>query len=321
MLFRFGDANMGSFLIVSKFESLFFNKKNDIYSILLNYKELIFHENMDRIQIKAHKIRLDDVSLSYYIRPANKNNTKTVIFLHGFPFNKNSWKQQLIDLPEDFTGIALDIRGHGLSTSGHGFFSIDVFAKDLKHFIQKLKLSQVVLCGVSMGGYIALHTYGLCPESISGLILCDTHHKADDNTAKKNRFDSIQAVLRYGRRPFAIGFVDKLFVEKTIQEKPEVVELIKSSIRRNSISSICATQLALASRMDSTHILSNISVPTLLIRGDQDKITNKEIMLEMKESITHSTYVEIKEAGHLPNLDNPEEFKAVLLDYLNKLAK
>lgn len=266
--------------------------------------------------IKSFKTKVEDINISYYIKKATETEEKTVIFLHGFPFNKNSWKFQLESLEDNVTGIAIDIRGHGLSTSGHGFFSIDVFAKDLEAFMDKLELEKAILCGVSMGGYIALRAYALFPHKIAGLILSDTHHRPDDNAGKQKRFDSIQAVLRYGRRPFAIAFIDNIFTKKTIQEGAYVVELIKSSIRRNSINSICATQLALASRMDSTDILPNIDVPVLLIRGAEDKITPKELMLEMHSKIKDSKYVEIPNTGHLPNLEAPLSFNREMNDFI-----
>lgn len=266
--------------------------------------------------IKSFKTKVEDINISYYIKKATETEEKTVIFLHGFPFNKNSWKFQLESLEDNVTGIAIDIRGHGLSTSGHGFFSIDVFAKDLEAFIDKLELEKAILCGVSMGGYIALRAYALFPHKIAGLILSDTHHRPDDNAGKQKRFDSIQAVLRYGRRPFAIAFIDNIFTKKTIQEGAYVVELIKSSIRRNSINSICATQLALASRMDSTDILPKIDVPVLLIRGAEDKITPKELMLEMHTKIKDSKYVEIPNTGHLPNLEAPLSFNREMNDFI-----
>lgn len=266
--------------------------------------------------IKSFKTKVEDINISYYIKKATETEEKTVIFLHGFPFNKNSWKFQLESLEDNVTGIAIDIRGHGLSTSGHGFFSIDVFAKDLEAFMDKLELEKAILCGVSMGGYIALRAYALFPHKIAGLILSDTHHRPDDNAGKQKRFDSIQAVLRYGRRPFAIAFIDNIFTKKTIQEGAYVVELIKSSIRRNSINSICATQLALASRMDSTDILPKIDVPVLLIRGAEDKITPKELMLEMHTKIKDSKYVEIPNTGHLPNLEAPLSFNREMNNFI-----
>ena len=271
---------------------------------------------MNKNQIKSGKVYIDDISCSYYIKKATKNEEKVIIFIHGFPFNKNSWRPQLEVLQENITGIAIDVRGHGLSTTGHGFFSIDVFAKDLRRFIDKLNLKNIVLCGVSMGGYIALRSYQLNKTDVVGLILSDTHHKADDNIAKKKRFDSIQAILKYGRRPFAIGFVDNLFTKETVNNNIDLIELIKSSIRRNSIRNICATQLALASRLDSSEYLKDIDVPTLIVRGVEDKITPRNLMVELHESIKNSSFIEIENAGHLPNLENATAFNSEMNSFL-----
>lgn len=269
--------------------------------------------------IKSNKIRIGDLSISYYIKHATADSKKHIVFLHGFPFNKNTWKQQLETLPEDVTGIAVDIRGHGNSTSGHGYFSIDVFAKDLGVFLKKMELDNVVLCGVSMGGYIALRAYELFPACISGLVLVDTQSHADDDTAKQKRFDTIQAVLKHGRRPFSIGFVKNVFAERTIQQDPDAVELIKSSIRRNSIETICATLLALAARTDTTDSLPKINVPTLLIRGKEDKITSREAMQGLADGIPSATFIELDGCGHLPNLEDPVQFDKELHVFLSKL--
>ncbi|MBE8712172.1 alpha/beta fold hydrolase [Sphingobacterium hungaricum] len=272
----------------------------------------------DRL-IKSSKLRVGDISISYYSKKATDKERQVIIFLHGFPFNKNSWRDQLSALADDVTGIAIDIRGHGNSTSGHGFFSIDVFAKDLRVFMEKLEIEKAVLCGVSMGGYIVLRTFQLIPDKISGLILSDTHSKADDDKGKQKRFDSIQAVLQFGRRPFAIGFIENLFTKETIDEKPETVELIKSSIRRNSVNSICATLLALASRTDTTSSLEKIKVPTLVIRGKEDKITPENLMSELANDIPGAEYIQFENCGHLPNLEDPERFNQVLKDFLEKV--
>lgn len=266
--------------------------------------------------IKSNKLRIGDVSLSYHIKKATTQPEKTVIFLHGFPFNKNMWRQQLSALADDCTGIALDIRGHGNSTSGHGFFSIDVFAKDLRAFIKHLHLENVVICGLSMGGYIALRCYQLFPENIAGIILCATHSKPDDDAGKQKRFDSIQAVLSHGRRPFAIGFVEKVFAPTSLQKETEAVALIKSSIRRNSINSICATLLALAARTDTSVVLPEIKCPALIIRGKEDRIVSLEDMKFMAKEIPGSTFVEMDDCGHLPNLEDAAKFNGLLHDFL-----
>jgi len=268
--------------------------------------------------IKRKRIRLGDISISYLLKeaPAAEH---TVVFLHGFPFNKNMWIPQLDSLPSQVTGIAVDVRGHGNSTVGHGFFSVDVFAKDLLAFLRKLSVKKSILCGVSMGGYIALRAYQIQPEAFSGLILSDTHSLADDNAAKLKRFDSIQSVLKNGRRPFSIGFVNNVFSQKSLLENRDAVDLIKSSIRRNTESSICATLLALASRTDTTDSLKEITVPVLVIRGAEDKITTKEQADILVSEIPDSVYVEMTECGHLPNLENPASFNREITAFLTRI--
>ncbi|MBK1441826.1 alpha/beta fold hydrolase [Parapedobacter sp. ISTM3] len=268
--------------------------------------------------IKRKRIRIGDISISYLssdVTPSQKN----VVFVHGFPFNKNMWIPQLEALPANTGGIAVDVRGHGNSTMGHGFFSVDVFAKDLLVFLRKLGITQTVLCGVSMGGYIALRAYQIQPEIFSGLILSDTHSLADDNTAKLKRFDSIQSVLKNGKRAFSIGFVNNVFSTRSLAENREAIDLIKSSIRRNTETSICATLLALASRTDTTDSLKDISVPTLVIRGAEDRITTQEQAQLLVSNIPDAEYVEIPECGHLPNLEDAERFNSAMNTFLNRI--
>lgn len=267
--------------------------------------------------MQRKKIRIGDISISYLLKESSITE-KTIIFIHGFPFNKNMWVNQLESLPSNVRGIAIDVRGHGLSTIGHGYFSIDVFAKDLIVFIEELGLGRVALCGISMGGYIALRAYQIAPKLFTGFVLADTTSKADTDDAKIKRFDSIQSVLKYGRRTFAIGFVKNVFSEQSLATKFEEVELIRSSIRRNDVRSICATLLALASRTDTTSSLKEISVPCLIIRGEADKLITAEQAEVLKEGISQSELITIEGCGHLPNLEDPAAFNAALNRYLVK---
>lgn len=273
-----------------------------------------------RKSIKIKKIRIGDISISYLINADYHPHKKTILFLHGFPFNKNTWENQVEELSPIANCIAMDTRGHGLTTSGHGFFSIDVFAKDLIEFVNKLQLKDVILCGISMGGYIALRAQEIHPDMFRALILCDTHPFEDTKEQKQHRFDTIQSVLHHGKRPFSIGFITKIFTQESIEKEISEIELIRSCIRRNSTRTICATLLALASRTDTSENLSQISVPCLLIRGKEDKITSEEAMKSMKEKIKTAELFEIEDAGHLPNLEKPDVFNEKIKEFTLKLS-
>lgn len=268
--------------------------------------------------IKRRKIRIADISISY-LEKETETAAKTVLFIHGFPFNKNMWQGQLEALPDDVRGLAMDVRGHGNSTMGHGFFSVDVFARDLLAFMEKLLIRKAVLCGISMGGYITLRAYEINPSLFSGMILCDTNSVTDDNSSKLKRFDTIQSVLKHGKRTFSVGFTQNVFAERSLIERPEAIDLIKSSIRRNTERSICATLLALASRTDTTASLKNITVPALIIRGAEDKITTKEQSDTLEREISNTVRLEISDSGHLPNLENPEIFNREMNQFVSAL--
>lgn len=265
--------------------------------------------------MKRKRIRIQDISVSYF-ENEEKNAKLTVIFIHGFPFNKGMWEPQFHEIPEGIKVLAYDVRGHGGTTSGQGFFNMDVFADDLIAFIEKLNLQNVVVCGCSMGGYIALRAHEKQPSLFSGLVLNDTHSFADDNVAKIRRFDTIQAVLAHGKRVFSIGLVNKVLSKKTITEKAGTVELVKRSIRRNSERDICATLMALAARTDTGDSLKHMRVPVLIIRGEQDQLISLEQVEFMLKEIPDVRYIEIPECGHLPNLENPSRFNGELKNFL-----
>src|SRR5690606_31101688 len=150
----------------------------------------------------------------------------TIVFIHGFPFNKNTWMPQLQDLPDQVRGIAYDVRGHGNSTTGHGYFSMDVFAKDLLAFIDWLAMGSVVVCGGAMGAHTAWPAHELDPQKFKGLILGDTHSFDGTNEGKITRFATIASVLKNGGRTFGIGFAKNVLSEKARSNKREVSDLI-----------------------------------------------------------------------------------------------
>lgn len=265
--------------------------------------------------MKRKRIRINDINVSYIENEAT-NHKITVVFIHGFPFNKSMWEPQFIDVPKDIKAIAYDVRGHGGSTSGHGLFNMEVFVDDLIDFIEKLNLKNVVLCGCSMGGYIALRAYEKDPKMFIALILSDTHSFADNNDQKLQRFATIQSVLTHGRRVFSLGFVKKVFSEHTLKHNSKVVDLIKKAVRRNRERDICATLLALASRTDTTASLKSIKVPVLVFRGEEDQLVSRENINPLLKEILDVRLVEIPDCGHLPNLENASRFNGEMKNFL-----
>ena len=263
------------------------------------------------------KIKLNDIHINYVERGMPQG--LPVVFVHGFPFNHAMWEPQMLTLPNEYRAIAYDVRGHGESDVADGIYSIEFFVDDLIALLDHLVLKQVVLCGLSMGGYIALRAIERHPDRFKGLVLCDTRSEADPTEAKVKRSASIKAVKTNGVKAFAEGFVKAVFAPQTFEKNPAAVEKIKSAIVGNSPLGICGTLLALASRTDTSASLPNIKVPTLILVGEQDAITPVAASQAMNEKIQGSELHVIPNAAHMSNLENTEAFNAALLKFLKRL--
>jgi len=240
-----------------------------------------------------------------------------IVFLHGFPFDRTMWQEQLDFLKSTHRVIAYDIRGFGKSIDEESHLSMDLFANDLILFIEKLDLEKVILCGLSMGGYIALNAMKRFPSRFEALILSDTQCIADSYDAKVNRYKNISDIKEFGASNFNEGFIKKVFHESTITNKPELVEQLRNVVFSNSQHIISQGLLALAERSESCSFLEDISIPTLIICGREDVVTPLMESKFMNKNIKGSVLHVISNAGHVSNLEEPIKFNKHLRDFLN----
>src|SRR6185503_6778513 len=169
--------------------------------------------------------------------------------------------------------VTYDLRGHGQSDVGDGQYSIELFVDDLIGLLDYLKVSKTILCGFSMGGYIALRAIERNPDRFSALVLCDTMSAADSNEAKIKRTNSIKQIKKEGVERYAEGFLKAVFAPQTIDTKPDIINEIRRTILSNSPLGICGALLALAGRTDTTEALSKLKIPTLILVGEHDAVT------------------------------------------------
>lgn len=267
---------------------------------------------------KNIKITVNNISVSYI--DEGPENAQVIIFIHGFPFNKEMWNMQTDALNDKFRVIAYDVRGHGNSYSGTDDFSIELFVKDLLALMDILEIEKTTLCGLSMGGYIALKAIEKHPHRFDSLILCDTNCSADSTEAKEKRMKAIEGILENGVEKFADGSIKNFFAEKSFKTKKDVITEVREIMINTTEKSIIKTLLALSRRSETCSKLWKIKVPVLILVGEDDKITPPETAQFMYEEIKGSVISVIKNAGHLSNLENPDQFNAQLIKFLkNKI--
>lgn len=244
-----------------------------------------------------------------------------IIFLHGYPFDKTMWQLQLDFLKSSYRLISCDIRGFGKSTDEKSSLSIDMFGEDLIAFMDKLNIDKAIICGLSMGGFIALNALDKFPNRFKALILCDTQCIADTAEAKEKRYKIIDEIEIDGAKNFNNVFIKSVFHKDSITNKKELVERLSSVVFSNSKHIIMQGLVALAERSETCSTLKNIVIPTLIICGREDEVTPLAQSEFMNETIKGSTLMVIDNAGHVSNLEHPDEFNKYLLDFLTTLSK
>jgi 3-oxoadipate enol-lactonase len=242
--------------------------------------------------------------------------SSVIIFIHGFPFNKSMWNLQVEPLKDNYRLIMYDIRGHGNSDTGNEVFSIDLFANDLIGLMDALKIDKAILCGLSMGGYIALNAMGKYHERFDALILSDTQCIADTSEAKEKRMRAIESIKYTGVEKYAEESIKNFFSPESFLTKGKEIADVREMIVKTSEQSLCSTLLALSVRKETCHILPEIKVPVLIMVGNEDKITPPAAARFMHEKIEGSFLKIIDHAGHLSNLENPGEFNVQLKKFV-----
>lgn len=245
-----------------------------------------------------------------------------LLFVHGYPLNHRMWQPQMEGLARHARLLSVDLRGHGESQAVPGPYSMDMFAEDLNAFLDALAIHQpIVLCGLSMGGYIAFAFRRKYPSRLAGLILTATRAAADSAEARQGRDQAAELARQKGVAAIAESMLPRLLSPTTTQNRPEVVSLALQIMRQTSLEGILGDLEALKTRPDSSSTLQQLDIPTLFLPGADDNIIPLQEAQAMHAALAGSRLVVIPEAGHLPNLENPQAFNQAVIEFLNNLGQ
>ena len=261
-------------------------------------------------------ISVNDFDLSY---DDVGEGTIPVIFLHGFPFDKTMWGLQLEFFKFSYRLIACDIRGFGKSTDEYTPLSIDLFTDDLIKFMEKLQIEKAIVCGLSMGGYIALNAVKRFPCKFEALVLSDTQCIGETAGGKEKRYKVIEDIRENGAAKFNEGFIKNVFHPDSLVNKKEIVDQLGEVVFANSQDIIIQGLMALAERPETCSSLGEIKIPTLIICGREDLVTPLAQSESMNAAIKGSKLQIIENAGHVSNLEQPHDFAKYLSGFLARL--
>ncbi|HLQ45535.1 MAG TPA: alpha/beta fold hydrolase [Planctomycetaceae bacterium] len=229
-----------------------------------------------------------------------------ILFVHGFPLDHTMWRHQIADLSSDFRCIAPDLRGFGQSSVTAGTVTMEQFADDLAELLEALHVTEpIVFCGLSMGGYIAWQFARRHAQRLKGLILCDTRADPDTPEAANNRLKLADDVLQHGSELVANAMLPRLFAPGTGQSRPALIDEIRNVILATNPHGIAAASRGMAERANARPWLSSISVPSMVLVGEQDAISPAAEMRDLAALIPGASFDDVPNAGHMAPLENP----------------
>ena len=258
----------------------------------------------------------------------------TIVFIHGFPFDGSIWNLQLEALPPGWRGVAPDLRGFGHSPLGVGslprgreggagvaypeeaVLSMDVAAADVAELIERYADGPAVVCGMSMGGYVAFALLRQRPELVRGLILMDTRPGPDDDEGRENRRRMASTVRTAGSAPVAAAMLGSLISDTTRQHHPDLVGKLRSIMEGTAPETIVAALAGMAARHDFTHELPQLDLPALVLVGAEDTITPPDLSRAMAAALPRARLEIIDGAAHLPGLEKAPVVNRLIADFL-----
>ena len=236
----------------------------------------------------------------------------TMLLIHAFPLDASMWDEQVKALREETEVLAPSLPGWGGTEPIGDVLTMDAAADFLAGELDRAEVENAIVCGLSIGGYIAFSLWRRHRNRIAGLLLADTRAEADDEAGKERRRAVAEKALAEGNAPM-VENPPPLLSEGA---DPALWERVKEVIRRQPGEAIAAAALGMAERPDSTPILPSIDVPTTIVVGSADTLTPPPMSEKMVESIPGAELIVLEGAGHLSNVESPEEF----LEALRKLA-
>jgi pimeloyl-ACP methyl ester carboxylesterase len=239
-----------------------------------------------------------------------------VLLLHAFPLHGGMWAHQVEALSAHHRVVVPDYRGLGKSGPAPAASTMGLLAEDVRALLAHLRLERVAVVGLSMGGYLAFEVWREAPGLVRGLALCDTKAGADTPEGAAGREAFARSTLEHG-----LTWVADQMVPRLLRPSPDpaVVKTVRHLVGAGTPAGVAAAQRGMAQRPDSTPTLATITVPTLVVVGEEDGLTPPAEAEKIAAGVRGARLVRLPGAGHLPCLENPPAFTAALAAFLDGL--
>jgi 3-oxoadipate enol-lactonase len=238
-----------------------------------------------------------------------------VVLIHAFPLSADMWRPQLERVAQGWRYLAPDLRGFGASPGGSDQPTMNDYAADVAVVMDALEIESAAIAGLSMGGYVTFALHRLAPERFTSLVLADTKAEADTAEGREARRAMSELVRSQGVSAVADKMLPNLLSQASSADA-QLVSRVRLMIEANSVDGIDQAIHAMMGRPDSTPDVPRLSVPVLVIVGEQDALTPRVDSERIQHATERSQLVVLPGAGHLSNLEAPDAFSMALANFL-----
>lgn len=257
---------------------------------------------------------VNGISLSY---TDEGKGAPALVFVHGFPLCRDTWSHQVEAFRASHRVIAPDLRGLGQSEAQPGTNTMERFAQDVHALLGALGTGPVVLVGHSMGGYVALALARLHADLLRGLVLVATKAGADSAEAAAGRRATAEKVKLEGTDGLVSAMAPKMLASSN--QDAAMAAQVRDFMEPSKPEGVIAALLGMAERQDSTPLLGQIQVPTLVVTGAADTVIPPSESEALAKGIAGAELQVIPDAGHLVAFERPAEFNAALGRWLERV--
>lgn len=241
-----------------------------------------------------------------------------VVLVHGFPFNHHIWDAQIADLGVSYRVIAPDLRGFGESAAPDDGYSMDDFAADVVTLLDRLGIDRAVWVGHSMGGYLTFSALRRWPERVRAVAFVATHARPDTPEKKIQRETSADNAMISGVSDTAFSMMGTIFASGVDRQGP-MAQRIYDIMIGTAPHAVAGALRGMAARPDSRDVARSLSIPALVVAGEDDEAVGAELTSELAQIIPNAQHVVIPGAGHMPMVEQPDAFTNTLRKFLDSL--
>ena len=246
---------------------------------------------------------------------------KTILLLHCYLENLDVWEPWSHKLAEHYRVISLDLPGHGISEVRGEIHTMEFLAETAHGLLETLGISQYIVLGHSMGGYVAMEMMKKWPSEIEGALFLHSHPYADTPQRAEDRLREIE-LMQSGRKEVLIKLnPQRRFAAENCKRLSGVIDELKEMAFLTEDEGIVAILKGMAQRGDYVEMIEKTDIPTLFIYGSGDQMIPQEICARVAEQFTAAQVTMIESCGHMSFIEQPDKTLDIVNDFCSKLKK